>query len=154
MWIGAGVALSSGTAVYTSYLQGGALLNPTMWVPLQIHQGGIEIRNLLAAQGSAGPADKVLTLMPLFPLEGGLSIYPALASGPFTWRVAPLLSDDQRARLGVVGAGDLALLVGRDTPAAILTGGEAALESELTRYAQTHHYRAVRLSNGLTLWLK
>jgi hypothetical protein len=40
----------------------------------------------------------VLTLAPLYALEGGAAIYPAFATGPFAWRVAPLLDPQNDAR--------------------------------------------------------
>ena len=44
--------------------------------------------------------------------------------------------------------------MGNDVPAAVLTGGEGALDDPLNRYAQAHSYRPARLSNGFTLWLR
>jgi hypothetical protein len=146
-------ALINGAQVYSGYLRDGAVLQSAGWVPMQAHRVGEEIRQLLDARGTPGAGRRVLTLAPLYPLEGGLAIYPALAAGPFAWRVAPLLPAGERQTFAVVGAADLAALVGRDPPAAVLTGAEGGLEDALTRYAQAHGYRPVRLSNGLTLWI-
>jgi len=49
---------------------------------------------------------------------------------------------------------EVAALVGPDGPAAVLTGGEGALEDALVQYAQAHGYHPARLANGLMLWLK
>jgi 4-amino-4-deoxy-L-arabinose transferase-like glycosyltransferase len=131
-------------------LQGYARLNPSLrledWVPSQVHRVGLEIK------GAVGRG-RVLTLAPLFPLEGGAGIYEQLAAGPFTWRVAGQLPAVERQRLGVVGGDDLAALLGIERPAGILTGLEVSLEGPLVEYAQAHGYRARQLSNGATLWL-
>jgi hypothetical protein len=147
-------ALINGAQVYSGYLRDGAVLQPAGWVPMQAHRVGEEIRQLLDARGTPGAGRRVLTLAPLYPLEGGLAIYPALAAGPFAWRVAPLLPAGERQAFAVVGAADLETLVGRDPPAAVLTGAEGGLEDALTGYAQAHGYRPVRLSTGLTLWMR
>lgn len=154
LWIATGPALTNGAQVYTGYLRDGAFLQPTGWVPGQAHRAGVEIRQLLDTRGTPGAGRRVLTLTPLYPLEGGLEIYPALAAGPFAWRVAPLLSAEQRRAFNVVGSADLDALVGADAPAAVLTGAEGNLEGALIGYAQAHGYRPAPLSNGLTLWIK
>src|SRR5262249_4369449 len=118
------------------------------WVPSQTHAIGGEIRRLVA------PPARVLTLTPLYPLEGGLGVYPALAAGPFGWRVAPLLPAADHAPLQMLGPGDLAAVVGAAPPGAVLTGGEGAEDAALIAYAQAHGYHPARLSHGLTLWLK
>jgi hypothetical protein len=154
LWIAAGPALVNGAQVYTGYLRDGAVLQPAGWVPIQAHRVGAEIRRLLDTRGTPGAGRRVLTLAPLYPLEGGLEIYPALAAGPFAWRVAPLLSARERQEFHVVGNADLDGLVGTDPPAAVLTGAEGNLEGALIGYAQLHGYRPAPLSNGLTLWLR
>jgi len=152
--IGAALALVNGVQVYSGYLRDAGFPQPAGWVPLQVHQTGLEIRRLLDTSGSGRGRAQVLTLLPLYPLEGGLAIYPALASGPFAWRVAPLLPSDQRPALQVAGAPDLAALVGPAGPAAVLTGSEGALDAPLTAYALAHDYHPARLPDGLTLWMK
>jgi hypothetical protein len=154
LWIAAGPALVNGAQVYAGYLRDGAFLQPAGWVPVQAHRAGEEIRQLLDTRGTPGAGRRVLTLAPLYPLEGGLEIYPALAAGPFAWRVAPLLSAAQRRAFAVVGSSDLDALVGTDAPVAVLTGAEGGLEDALTGYAQAHGYHPAPLSNGLTVWLK
>jgi 4-amino-4-deoxy-L-arabinose transferase-like glycosyltransferase len=137
-------------AVGAAGLQGYVRLNPSLreedWVPSQVHRVGVEI------EGTVGRG-RVLTLAPLFPLEGGAGLYEQLAAGPFTWRVAGQLPADERQRLGVVGGEDLGALLGTERPAGILTGLEVSLEGPLVEYAQAHGYRARQLSNGATLWL-
>jgi hypothetical protein len=130
-------------------IPGYARLDPSLrvedWVPSRVHEAGVEIERAVGG-------GRVLTLAPLLPLEGGAGIYEQLASGPFAWRVAPLMPAGERQRLGVVGGDDLDALLQSQPPAGILTGLEANLEGPLVSYAQAHGYRSRRLLNGATLW--
>ena len=54
------------------------------WYPVLYHNAGVEIAGLL------GPQSHVLTLAPTLPLEGGLQIYPELATGPFALRAVTM----------------------------------------------------------------
>lgn len=133
------------------------------WVPVQSHKLGVEIEAL------AGEA-RVLTLSPIFPLEGGLRIYESLATGPFSWRVAPLLTEEQRREYGLLAYADLETALGGDPPDAILSGFEGGnegfepgsmggLEEPLDDYARDHGYSLVIMETKLTkhevrLWLR
>ena len=50
--------------------------SPGQSVPMLVHARGVEIAR-------AANHGRVLTLAPIFPLEGGADIYPELATGPF-----------------------------------------------------------------------
>ncbi|HHW88948.1 MAG TPA: glycosyltransferase family 39 protein [Chloroflexi bacterium] len=125
------------------------LWSPGDWLPSRAHAYGGLIGRLVGD-------GRVLTLAPIYALEGGAAIYPQFATGPFAWRVAPLMPVQARARFHMVGPDDLATLLA-DAPArAILTGVEnddAALEQPLLDYAQTHAYVPVPLPDKSTLWL-
>jgi hypothetical protein len=132
------------------YLAGQTTLwTPADWLPNRAHASGGLIGRLVGD-------GRVLTLAPIYALEGGAVIYPEFATGPFAWRVASLLSAEDRPRFHVVGAGDLAALLA-DAPArAILTGVEdddATLEQPLVAYAEAHGYVPVPLPDKSTLWL-
>ena len=88
------------------------------WVPVETHRLGV----LLRAQVGTG---RVLTLAPIIPLEGGLDIYPELATGPFAWRVAPLMVDQKLSALRMPDPDDLAIMLAAHPPSAVLTGFEA-----------------------------
>lgn len=125
------------------------LWTPADWLPTRVHvYGGLMGR--LVGNG------RVLTLAPIYALEGGAAIYPEFATGPFAWRVAPLMTARERARFHVVGADELAGLLA-DAPArAILTGVEdddARLEAALVDYAQAHGFVPVPLPDKSRLWL-
>jgi 4-amino-4-deoxy-L-arabinose transferase-like glycosyltransferase len=116
------------------------------WTPLRVHQIG---QNL-----SALTKGEILTLVPVFPLEGNARIYKEFATGPFAWRVAPLVPEQLRATIGFVDATDLETYLATAPPAAILTGGETSvLEQPLNDYAKQHGYRLRRVS-GLYLWVR
>ena len=116
------------------------------WAPTQARATGLEIAQIVHG-------GKVLTLAPLFPLEGGLTIYPQLASGPFGWRSAPLMSSAERQAEGVVGAEDLPSLVREERPSAVLTGYEPGLEGALEDYARSNGYHSTPLPGGGLLWV-
>jgi hypothetical protein len=131
------------------YLPVRHLLSFDAWVPLQAHQLGAVIR------GTAG-AGLVLTLAPIFPLEGGAKIYRGLAAASFTWRSAHLLPKAERAKVGIVSPDDLDRLVKDRAPAAVLVGlefEEGDLERPLTAYAKLRGYKRLSLSNGAELWV-
>jgi hypothetical protein len=110
------------------------------------HIIGQEIRSLVG-QG------KVLTLAPTYVLEGGLEVYPQVATGPFFWRVAGFIDSADRKALNVMGPDDLEDMMAEDPPAAILTGFEDSEEEALLDYAHRHGYRPRPLVHGGVLYL-
>src|SRR5688500_816262 len=129
-----------------AYLRLNDNLSPESWVPIETHRIGIEIKQVVGE-------GRVATLAPLFPLEGGVRIYEELASGPFVWRVAPLLDEQQRSELNILSVNNLDDFLNADPPQGILTGFEDGLEAPLIEYAMQNGYRPSTLSNGATLWL-
>lgn len=125
------------------------LWSPEDWLPGRAHAYGGLIGRLVGD-------GRVLTLAPIYVLEGGAAIYPEFATGPFAWRVAPLMPAQDRVRFHMVGPDELPALLA-DAPArAILTGVEnddAPLEQPLLDYAQAHAYVPVPLPDKSTLWL-
>jgi hypothetical protein len=111
-----------------------------------IHREGGSLKDHI----QSGP---VLTLAPLFPLEGGLDIYPALGSGPFAWRSGGLLTPEERQALGIVTEDDLEEYLSTPPPV-ILTGYEEIWEERLVDYAREHGYKEVKLADGGVLWLE
>ncbi len=98
------------------------------------------------------PLGKVLTFAPIFPLEGGLDIYPDFAAGPFTWRSAPLMDASERQRLGILSHSQLERLLTTNPPSGILVGYEPDLEAPFIKYAQDHGFTPITLPDGNTLW--
>ena len=141
---GAAVSFAIFQVVPTYGLLAGRL-STAAWTPLEIHRAGREIRDATAG-------GTILTLSPLFALEGGAAIYPQLAAGPFAWRSAPLLTDAQRRKLGLVSEQELPTLLANNRPSAILVGQEGALENPLIEYAAANGYEEKPLPANLTLW--
>jgi 4-amino-4-deoxy-L-arabinose transferase-like glycosyltransferase len=137
--------IASGVAGLSGYLRAG-LLSTENWVPIKTHRTGEEIKVRV-------PDGKVLTLAPIFPLEGGVGIYKELAAGPFTWRSATLMPAGERAQLGIISEQELGELLASDPPAGILVGYEPDLEGPLARYAQDGNFVPFDLMDGKTLWV-
>jgi hypothetical protein len=122
------------------------LLHPEAWWPLKVHDLGVQVAEL-----SAG--EDVLTLAPIYPLEGGASIYPEFATGPFAWRTASLLAPAERAALSLVSDQALEKFLENRPPGAILVGFEHTLEGAFNDYALAHKYHWVGLGSETGLWL-
>ena len=129
------------------------LLHPDQWRPLMFHKTGSEIREALEAFAPGG-SHRVLTLGPLFPLEAGLDIYPAFATGPFAWRTSPYLDAESRKALGVISAEDLEAYLADSPPDGILVGFASRLENALEEYAQQRGYSAVEIDSDYRLWIR
>jgi len=137
--------------------------HPNQLLTIQVHNFGMDIKSLLGE-------GKILTLAPIVPLEGGLDIYEAFATGPFTWRTAFLLSEEKREEYGVISYLDLDGYLENNPPDAILVGFESkndgfgfgdlgGLEKPLARFAIQHGYEAVALSteivsDEIVLWVR
>jgi hypothetical protein len=122
------------------------LFAPQEWETYRVHQAGLEI----ARRTREG---NILTLAPIYPLEGGAGIYPPLATGPFAWRTAHLLEPQARELFGIVGPANLDVVLAEDPPAGILVGPEGELEQGLVAFARSRGYRAEQIAPGLELWL-
>jgi hypothetical protein len=122
--------------------------SPSDWATMEIHRFGEEI------QQAAG-LGKILTLAPIYPLEGGSPIYPEFATAPFGWRSASLVDSERRPRLKLVAPADLEKFLAQDQPAGILVGLEdGRLEKPLVDYARAHGYTRAKLSRKKAqLWL-
>ncbi len=88
------------------------------WTPVHLHRTAQGF-----AQGVPAPR-RMLTLAPLWSLEGGGTIYPELAAGSITYRIADQFSPETRAQTHTVGPQSLASLVSTVPPNAILVGCE------------------------------
>ena len=96
------------------------LSDPQSWTPIQLHRISEDIADKLGAQESK----LILTLGPLYVLEAGCDIYPEMAGCPFTYRVAHLLSPDDRRLIKAAGPRHLQEMLEEAPPAAILLGAE------------------------------
>ncbi|MHC4567611.1 MAG: hypothetical protein ACYTE3_17840, partial [Planctomycetota bacterium] len=99
------------------------------WVPLEVHRVSRDI-----AEKTREPK-LVLTLAPLFALEGGCEIYTQLSCGSVIYRAADALSASDRAITNTVGQKAIANLIDERPPSAVMLGMErgklASLEAPL-----------------------
>lgn len=107
-----------------------ALFKPQTWVPIQLHKISEDI-----AEKTKSPK-QVLTLAPLYALEGGCDIYPQLASSPFVYRIADLMTSSELKTVKAVGPKTLQELIKDSPPSAVILGVEFEfLEAPLFRTA-------------------
>jgi 4-amino-4-deoxy-L-arabinose transferase-like glycosyltransferase len=91
---------------------------PEQWTPVEFHKTSIKIA---ADIREPGP---VLTLGPLHALEGGRGICSELSCGSIVYRVADLLSAQERQITHTVGPKTLGDLAGSRPPAGVIVGVE------------------------------
>ncbi len=100
------------------------VFNLDMWVPIRVHKISEDIHQKAVAGGP------VLTLSPLYAIEGGSKIYPEFSAGPFVYRIADKLSDSQRRIAHGVGPAELKKLIESNPPSAVILGTEPKLLEE------------------------
>jgi len=88
------------------------------WVPIRLHRVSEDI-----AAKTKEPK-LILTLAPLYALEGGCDIYTELSAGPFVYRVADRLSAWNRDITHTVGSRTLEGLIKKSPPSALVIGVE------------------------------
>lgn len=116
-------------------------LDPDHWSPTQVRKAASAVRARIPQSFLEMP---VATLTPLFVIEAGLPIYPELATGPFTFRIANYLSAAQLKRYRTTSPRDLPALLERVPPSAILVGFEGELDKPFIRYAEDAGYEKYR----------
>lgn len=122
-----------------------AMLDYREWFTTKLRE------DLAFVRDAKGP---ILTLAPIGVLEAGGRVYPEFATGPFAWRAAHLLANEQRDRLKLVAPDDLGELLRANLPAGILTGVEdEELEKDFISYAEAHRFHATKVGRRRTLWL-
>ncbi|MHC4665112.1 MAG: glycosyltransferase family protein [Planctomycetota bacterium] len=94
------------------------LLVPESWVPVRVHRISEDIFE------QSGEGKRVLTLAPLFALEGGCTVYPELSAGSIVYRIADSLSPAERALTHTAGPEALGALVESEPPSAVALGVE------------------------------
>lgn len=124
LFIAVGVALYEGLpSAIVSVINA---FNRNTWVPLRVHKVSEDIHSKLLTDGP------VLTLSPLYAIEGGSEIYPEFSTGPFVYRIADKLSESQRRIVHAVGPDGLKSLVkSRPASAVILNTETKQLEESI-----------------------
>ena len=100
------------------------LLTPQIWTPIRLHRISEDI-----AEKTKGPK-LILTLAPLYALEGGCDIYPELSAGSIVYRIADFLHPSDRLITHTVGPKTLGALVEKSPPSAVILGTEPKLLEE------------------------
>ena len=95
------------------------LSKTTSWVPMQVHNISEKIAQNI---DKSGP---VLTVSPLYALEGSCRIYPQLSAGLFVYRIADNLTEEQRQITKTVGPASLKRMIEQNPPSAVIVGTEA-----------------------------
>jgi hypothetical protein len=131
---------------FSSYRRGITALRPGQWVPLQVRHSGVDLRRQLLSAGA--PSGPILTMAPIIPLEGGLDIYEQFATGPFAFRVAPMVPESDRRALHLIDGHDLSQLLSQRPPMAVLFNVEEPSEEEPMLGAVPKASLMVRLVHG------
>ncbi len=94
------------------------LFCPQSWPPICLHRISQDIA------GKTKSPKLILTLAPLYALEGRCDIYPQLASGPFIYRVADLMANADLETIKAAGPETLKALLEDSPPSAVILGVE------------------------------
>lgn len=104
---------------------------PERWPPIELHRTAVKIGGDIQKPGP------LLTLGPLYALEGCRDIYRELSCGSIVYRVANLMTAQERQITHTVGPKTLADLTGPHPPAGVIVGVEpsyfASLEEPLRK---------------------
>ena len=95
------------------------LSKTTSWAPVQVHNISEKITKNI---DKSGP---VLTVSPLYAIEGSCRIYPQLSAGLFVYRIADNLTEDQRQITKTIGPASLKQMIEQNPPSAVIVGAEA-----------------------------
>jgi hypothetical protein len=127
------------------YRHVGALARPAEWVPMQVHEIGLDICD------QVGPG-RILTFAPIFSLEGGRDIYPELATGPFAARAAAQLPEAEDDALHLLDEADCVFLLKNQSPTAILTGAEGKSDRLLSDAAMRDGFVTISWPHARDHW--
>jgi hypothetical protein len=119
------------------------------WVPMQLHNTSVDITSKIVEP------KRILTLAPLYALEGGCEIYPEFSSGPFVYRIADAIEEE--ALKTVVGAGtkDLDTLVQKLQPSAVIFGTEPpGLEKPIYNATVKSDWKKVNYPQRIVVFFK
>jgi len=125
------------------------LLDRQNWVPIRLHAVSADI-----AEKTESPK-LILTLAPLFALEGGCDIYPQLSAGSIVYRIADLLSPADRDITHTVGPKTLKEMIHIAPPAAVILAVELEfLEAPLLQSAVKPNWQRQTYDNGPVVYFK
>ena len=126
------------------------LFYPEGWTPIQVHKISRDI-----AEKTKEPK-QVLTLAPLFALEGGCEIYTELSCGSIVYRIGDRLSAWNRDITHTVGPKTLDKLVENEPPSAVIVNVEEMkfLEEHLFKAADKPDWERKVYENGPVVYFR
>lgn len=133
-------------ALALALLAGGPMLLPSLarlpkpasWTGMAVHE---DARTMAREVRTAGP---VATLLPIYPLEAGLPVYPHLALGQFIYRASDYIQPgDRRHFVNLTSPQSIGDLLAAAPPSAILVGMQDRLEEPLVAFGRAHGYARV-----------
>jgi hypothetical protein len=136
--------------------------NPRNWTPMRVHEDGVELARAcqttphragsLSQPARAGEV-RVVTVMPIIPLEGGLNVFEQLATGPFSVRIGSAVAEKDKAELKLLDFDDVAEAFWACPEAVVLSGGKDAWEDQqLLEAIDTGRLERHVLASGLQWW--
>lgn len=125
------------------------LIKTDKWTTLQVHKFSEQIAQKI------DKSKPVLTLAPLYALEGGCEIYPQFSAGAFVYRVADFMTEKERKITNTIGPGTLSGLIEKSAPSAVFLGTETEFFQELEqslRTAAALDWEKHSFENGLVVY--
>ena len=125
------------------------LFYPEGWVPIRVHKISQDI-----AEKTQEPK-KILTLAPLFALEGGCEIYTELSCGSIVYRIGDRLSAWNRDITHTVGPMTLSKLVEELPPSSVIIRVELeSLEEHLVKTVVKPNWERIVYENGPVVYFR
>jgi hypothetical protein len=119
------------------------------WVPIRVHR----ISEDIAAR--IKEPKLVLTLAPLYAIEGGCQFYTEFSAGPFVYRVADYMSNWNLDITHTAGPRTLKKLVEKSPPSAVILGVEPEfLEEALFRAVVKTDWERRTYEGGVTVYFR
>ena len=126
-------------------------LVPESWVPIEIHKISEEIAGKLETRDSK----LVLTLGPLYALEGGCDIYTELSAGAIIYRIADSLPAEDRRITHTAGPQTILESIEKNPPSAVVLGVEMGrLEETIYKSVVTPDWEIKDYENGPTVYFR
>jgi hypothetical protein len=126
------------------------ILVPESWTPIQMHKISQDIA------GKTKEPKRILTLAPLFSLEGGCNIYTELSCGSIVYRIGDRLSALNRDITHTVGPRTLSKLMEKEPPSAVIINVEGMkfLEEPLIKTAVKSDWERKVYENGPVVYFE
>jgi hypothetical protein len=125
------------------------LFDRQSWTPIRLHRISEDIAE------KTKNSRPILTLAPLYALEGGCDIYTELSAGPFVYRVADFMKPSDVEATHTVGPKTLRQLVEKSPPAAVILNVEPKfLEEPLFQTAVKADWRVEAYGNGPVVYFE